>query len=306
MARTHDSYHTATTNGVRLRKYQCPRPAYASTLRRGSPHGRSVRPISLASSRTGLPPRLLYPGIRCTFVVRIFTVWNLNVKGTGSKLPSGTRTVKVNSSQREYQAGPSNTCVVRIFTVGNLRVQGTGSKLPSGTRTVRVNTSQQACQAGPSNTFVVRIFTVWNLNVKGTGSKLPSGTRTVRVNTSQQACQAGQWHPCVPTLHGFGQTSLPLFVSGRAALLVPAVAHGFRVPPSRAGAPRAGENVHGRRLEGLVFAMRHSVRSWSAVACHRFGRAAQVPPPSHLLSHATAIGEDESGGKPPHSKMAFR
>ena len=67
-------------------------------------------------------------------MVRIFTVWNVNVKGTGSKLPSGTRTVKVNSSQREYQAGPSNTCVVRIFTVWNLNVKATGSKLPSGTR----------------------------------------------------------------------------------------------------------------------------------------------------------------------------
>ena len=47
-------------------------------------------------------------------------------------------------------------------------------------------------------------------------------------------------------------------------------------------------------------------RLWSVVACHRFGRAEQVPPPSHLFSQATAIGEDESGGKPPHSKIAFR
>ena len=39
----------------------------------------------------------------------------------------------------------------------------------------------------------------------------------------------------------------------------------------------AGENVHGRWLEGVVFAMRHSVRSWSAVACHRFSRAAGSP-----------------------------
>ncbi len=58
-------------------------------------------------------------------VVRIFTVWNLHVQCTRSKLSSGTRTVKVNSSQREYQAGPSNTCVVRIFTVWNLNVKGT-------------------------------------------------------------------------------------------------------------------------------------------------------------------------------------
>ena len=106
-------------------------------------------------------------------------------KARPSKLPSGTRTVRVNTSQQACQAGPSNTCVVRIFTVWNLNVQGTGSKLPSGTRTVRVNSSQREYQAGPSNTCVVRIITVWNLNVKGTGSKLPSGTRTVRVNSSQ-------------------------------------------------------------------------------------------------------------------------
>jgi hypothetical protein len=53
-------------------------------------------------------------------------------------------------------------------------------------------------------------------------------------------------------------------------------------------------------------AAKSHMQSWSAVACHRFGRAEQVPPPSHLFSQATAIGEYESGGKPPHSKIALR
>jgi hypothetical protein len=41
----------------------------------------------------------------------------------------------------------------------------------------------------------------------------------------------------VPTPHGFGQTSVPLFVSGGPALLVPSSGTRFRVPPSGAGAP---------------------------------------------------------------------
>ena len=39
----------------------------------------------------------------------------------------------------------------------------------------------------------------------------------------------------------------------------------------------------------------------SPVACHRFGLAGQVPPPSHLFSQATAIGEDESGSRNGHA-----
>ena len=35
-------------------------------------------------------------------------------------------------------------------------------------------------------------------------------------------------------------------------------------------------------------------------------RRADPSLPSRLFSQATAIGEDESGGKPPHSKIAFR
>ena len=46
----------------------------------------------------------------------------------------------------------------------------------------------------------------------------------------------------VPTPHGFGQTSVPLFVSGRAALLVPSSGTRFRVPPSRGAPARAGDD----------------------------------------------------------------
>ena len=52
------------------------------------------------------------------------------------ELPRGTRTVQVNSSQREYQAGPPQTCVVGIFTIRNLNVKSTGSKLPSDTQRI--------------------------------------------------------------------------------------------------------------------------------------------------------------------------
>ena len=101
---------------------------------------------------------------------------------------------------------------------------------------------------------------------------------------------AEQGHPHVPTPHGFGQTSVPLFVSGRPALLVPSTVSGpaqpsrgtrafphrtdlgkrpcpcsfraaphclfqarFRVAPSPAGAPA-------RQASTLISGRRHSAQ----------------------------------------------
>jgi hypothetical protein len=66
--------------------------------------------------------------------VRIFTFRDLDVYGTGSKLPSGTQTVEPSRSQHELQAGASHPCLVRIITVWNLDASNTGGKPPSGTQ----------------------------------------------------------------------------------------------------------------------------------------------------------------------------
>ena len=61
------------------------------------------------------------------------------------------------------------------------------------------------------------------------------------------------------------------------------------------------------RSSGCVWpVVQRSMQSWSAVACHRFGRAEQAVGTSHPFSQGTVFGQGQSGGKPPHSKIAFR
>ncbi|MGO8747460.1 MAG: hypothetical protein ACLQNE_15860 [Thermoguttaceae bacterium] len=76
---------------------------------------------TLGSAKRNLPTHNMCPGTTS--------------RSTGSKLPSGTRTVQVNTRQQELEARLRHArCVVRIVTLWDINERSTGGGPPSGTQ----------------------------------------------------------------------------------------------------------------------------------------------------------------------------